>query len=371
MSAGVRDPVAFLQELVARPSPSGEEAGAVGWLVDQMTALGFRAGRDAVGNAVGEVGPPGAERLILLLGHVDTVAGDVPVRRVDGRLYGRGTVDAKGPLAAFVLAAARVAPHLTSARVRVVGAVGEEARSRGARHLVRTLSPPACVIVGEPSGWAGITLGYKGVLLLDYRRVQPAGHSAGAQSPPAEAAVAFWNRLVDHVASEPTASRFRSVTPALRSIHTFGDGLEVGVEMRVGLRVPPGWDADAFRAWLRTARDGAAVEIVDAVPAYRASKNTPPVRALLRAIRAAGGAPRFTLKTGTADMNIVGPAWGCPCVTYGPGDSTLDHTPDEHVEVAEYLRGIDVLTRALTDLVRTTFASPPSTLAVPRPRGTA
>jgi LysW-gamma-L-lysine carboxypeptidase len=56
------------------------------------------------------------------------------------------------------------------------------------------------------------------------------------------------------------------------------------------------------------------------------------------------------LKTGTSDMNIVGPAWACPCVTYGPGDSTLDHTPDEHVEVAEYLRSIDVLTRALTDL---------------------
>ena len=68
---------------------------------------------------------------------------------------------------------------------------------------------------------------------------------------------------------------------------------------------------------------------------------------LLRAIRAEGGRPRFKLKTGTADMNIVGLAWGCPIVAYGPGDSSLDHTPDEHIEIDEYLRGIDVLTRAL------------------------
>ena len=37
-------------------------------------------------------------------------------------------------------------------------------------------------------------------------------------------------------------------------------------------------------------------------------------------VGAAGGRPRFKLKTDTADMNVVGPAWGCPIVAYGPGD---------------------------------------------------
>jgi LysW-gamma-L-lysine carboxypeptidase len=46
-------------------------------------------------------------------------------------------------------------------------------------------------------------------------------------------------------------------------------------------------------------------------------------------------------------MNVVGPAWGCPIVAYGPGDSSLDHTPEERIELAEYLRAVRVLSDVL------------------------
>ena len=46
-------------------------------------------------------------------------------------------------------------------------------------------------------------------------------------------------------------------------------------------------------------------------------------------------------------MNIVGRIWNCPIVAYGPGDSSLDHTPNEHIDLNEYLRAVRVLTRAL------------------------
>ena len=49
-------------------------------------------------------------------------------------------------------------------------------------------------------------------------------------------------------------------------------------------------------------------------------------------------------------MNLVAPVWATPILAYGPGDSTLDHTPDEHIFIAEYLRAIDVLTDVLLQL---------------------
>jgi LysW-gamma-L-lysine carboxypeptidase len=81
--------------------------------------------------------------------------------------------------------------------------------------------------------------------------------------------------------------------------------------------------------------------------AYRAEKNTPLVRAFLAGVRDQGGEPGFVVKTGTSDMNVVGPAWRCPIVAYGPGDSSLDHTPNEHVIIEEWRRGVGVLARML------------------------
>ena len=73
------------------------------------------------------------------------------------------------------------------------------------------------------------------------------------------------------------------------------------------------------------------------------------MRSFLSAIRAADPAvqPGFVVKTGTSDMNVVGPLWRCPIVAYGPGDSALDHTPHEHLSLDEYWRAIEVLEQAL------------------------
>ncbi len=60
--------------------------------------------------------------------------------------------------------------------------------------------------------------------------------------------------------------------------------------------------------------------------------------------------PKFTLKSGTSDMNIVGPAWNCPMAVYGPGDSSMDHTPNEHIDIQEYQRSIKVLSAALNQI---------------------
>ena len=53
------------------------------------------------------------------------------------------------------------------------------------------------------------------------------------------------------------------------------------------------------------------------------------------------------LKTGTSDMNVVAPIWKCPIVAYGPGDSSLDHTPNEHLQLDEYWKAVNVLEKTL------------------------
>ena len=348
------DRVALLEAMLRIPSLSGREAELSAWLVDRMATLGLTASVDPVGNAVGIAGAPDAAKTILLLGHMDTVRGEIPIRRENGCLYGRGAVDAKGPLATMVLAAAAVADALDGVRILVVGAVEEEAHGRGAQYLRKTLTPPNCVVIGEPSGWEGIALGYKGLLAVHHRWESSVTHGASDHRTPAEHAIDFWDHVracADEMNGDRTGA-FDTVTPSLRDIHTFSDGIRAWSEMDLVLRLPPNTPPAVVREALSSRHPDEQVTFPYAEQAFRSGKNSPLVRALLCAIRAASGRPRFKLKTGTSDMNVVGPAWGCPMVAYGPGDSNLDHTPDEHVEIAEFERGVDVLTDALGRLAR-------------------
>ena len=87
--------------------------------------------------------------------------------------------------------------------------------------------------------------------------------------------------------------------------------------------------------------------------AWRSERNQPLVRCFLAAIRATGPdgtRPRYVVKTGTSDMNVVAPTWRCPILAYGPGDAALDHTPEERLSLDEYVQAIQVLTEALKQI---------------------
>lgn len=134
------------------------------------------------------------------------------------------------------------------------------------------------------------------------------------------------------------------------------DRFEAWATLRLGVRLPLGFSPDDWYARLmRLASKEEVRPVGSPVSAYRANKNSPLVRAFLHAIRANGGSPGFVLKTGTADLNIVASRWDCPALAYGPGDSALDHTPQEHLSLSEYLRAVDVIEevlRTLTDHVQ-------------------
>ena len=340
------DPIALLTRMVEIPSLSGEESALADFLVETMHGLGFQAHVDKAGNAVGTLGDGPTE--IVLLGHLDTVPGEIPVRIESGALYGRGSVDAKGPLAAFIAAATEVG-RLAGKRIVVVGATEEEAASsKGARHVARTFTPDYCII-GEPSGTRAITLGYKGRIVLAYEAATGATHSAAKGGSLLEEGVEFWNRMKrwadDYNTGKPMFDR---LDPALREIASENDGLAETIRLRVSIRIPLGLAPDAVQRKIEDLKpEPGHLRFWGADPPYRASKNTPLVRAFLQAIRTEGLDPAFKVKSGTSDMNVVGPAWNCPILAYGPGDSSLDHTPDEHLDLAEYQQAIAVLARVL------------------------
>src|SRR5437868_11581954 len=192
--------IELLEEMVSIPSFSTQERELGQWLVTRLRGMGFAASRDEAGNVVAFWGS--GPREVLLLGHMDTVPGFIPGRREGERRFGRGAVDAKGPLADAITAVTRQ-PAGAACRFTIIGAVEEEGSSRGARHLVDRKSPDQLVIL-EPSGWDAVTLGYKGSLKLRYRLSQPMGHGAGPNESAADRAIAFVRKVQDHAAEAPT-----------------------------------------------------------------------------------------------------------------------------------------------------------------------
>ncbi len=336
--------------LVKQYSPSGQEAQASSWLVDRMEQLGYpRSYIDPVGNAIGVMGD--GPRQIVLLGHIDTVSGELPVRVEEGILHGRGSVDAKGPLACFTDSAAAVGP-VPGWQIVVIGAVEEERDSIGARFILDNFHPQY-LIVGEPNRWDRVSLGYKGSAWLKLRTEQQQAHSAGSGQTASEAAVDAWLRvrsLADKFNTDKS-KLFDQVLINLAGMQTGTDGMTQWAELSIGARLPVSMPPQNWYDLLNsTLIDVEISQVGFPVPAWQCEKNTPLVRCMLAGIRAQGGTPSFVYKTGTADLNIVAPAWNCPAVVYGPGDSSLDHTPHEHLALSEYEQSIQVLTRALTEI---------------------
>jgi predicted acetylornithine/succinylornithine family transaminase/N-acetyl-ornithine/N-acetyl-lysine deacetylase len=353
--------VALLQDMLTIPSYSGQERPLAQYLVEQAQQMGLLAWIDAAGNFIASTHPAEANtgsRPVILLGHMDTVRGYIPVRLENGVLYGRGAVDAKGPLAAFLCATARLVHDAGSFEhpVMVIGAVEEEAAtSRGARVVLECYQPFACII-GEPSGSQAVTIGYKGRLLVEYCLTHPVSHSAGPQQNSSEIAVSFWNRVYQHASvwneQHAANSTFAALVPSLRSINSSQDGLEEQTRLLIGYRLPPGYDAAELRTQLErwASEDSAQLRFSGEEAAFQATRTTSLARSFVAAIRAKGGQPSFKRKTGTSDMNVVGPVWGQNIAAYGPGDSRLDHTPQEHVHITEYIHAIDVLELVLREL---------------------
>jgi [amino group carrier protein]-lysine/ornithine hydrolase len=358
--------VRFLTNLLGIYSPSGKEEDAANFLVAEMKNMGFEVGKDDIGNVIGVVGV--GDPVILLCGHMDTVAGHLPLRIEEGKIYSRGAVDAKGPLAAMIVAASAVGKEPGfKGKILVASVVEEEATSRGVRHLITQGIEAEYAIFGEPSGIENITIGYKGQIQLKIVCKTETGHSSTPWmfDNALEKAYELWEQIKNassYPSLDPSTSPYNAVTACLVKV-VGGRATSVvpfEVEMNLDVRVPIQFStAQVFEqiekiiTKYHAANPKVSVKatVQDTVEPFEVNKASPLVHILSSSVRKVLNKPATLLhKTVTGDMNILGKAMNLPIVTYGPGDSHLDHTLNEHIVISEYLNAIAVYKETILKL---------------------
>ena len=319
-------------------------------------------------NVIARVGPRDG-RTLLFNGHLDTVGVEGMVHppygeEREGRLYGRGSADMKGGVAAMCAAAARAAAtgDLRS-RIIVAAVADEEWASIGTRALVEQGLRADGAIVTEPTRLA-IMPAHRGFawmeLVVHGRAAHGSRYDIGVDAIrlaalvlaeldrfEREELVARTHPLLGH------ASLHASLIEGGIGMSTYPDRCAVRIERRT---LPGETERDAMdelrracevvRARRPELRTEVRLELAQG-PSDVAT-DAPVVRALGRALAGARLAPRIEGMSAWTDAALLNDA-GIPAVCFGPGDISLAHAAEEWIEIAEIERATEVLTHLARD----------------------
>jgi acetylornithine deacetylase len=368
------DPIALTEELVAIDSRNPDlvpgapgEAAVASRLAEILSGWGFAVSLDEVApdrfNVIARIGPTGRSPL-LLNGHLDVVGTEGMVHepfvptRTNGRLYGRGSTDMKGGVAAMCVAAARAAARGSLASEMIVAAVAdEEYRSIGTSALLARGVNATAAIITEPTRMA-VCPAHKGFAWFD---VTVHGHAAHGSRPDVGVdAVAHAGLLLAEMVRFERDT-LQSRTHALlghASIHAStiagGTGWSTYPEqcrLQLERRTVPGESIELVESELRALCDA----VTSAHPTFRADitrhtvqppndvpDNAPVVSALVHALSSHEYTPRIDGLSCWTDAALFTAA-GIPAVCFGPGDIARAHGAEEWVDEAELLLAADVL----------------------------
>jgi acetylornithine deacetylase len=327
------DLVALTRALVDIDSTTGREAACGRWLADHLRSRGYQVLEQPVEdgrfNILATLDPP----RVVFSTHFDCVPPFFPSRANGDRVFGRGSCDAKGILAAQVVAAER----LQTAGIRNVGllfVVGEERGSDGA--IAANTLPNRCeyLINGEPTD-NRLGIATRGMWRAQLNAVGRAAHSSHPEL--GESAI---EKLVDSLV-------------ALRQIELPSDGVLGTTHYTVGLIeggiapnvVPPSASAEVMFRSVGPRHDiRVALRALEPAVTIEHILEVPPIRMLV--------VPGFdsAVFPYTTDIPLLS-GWGQPLL-YGPGSVLLAHTADEHVTISELDRAAqdyEKLARLLLD----------------------
>jgi acetylornithine deacetylase/succinyl-diaminopimelate desuccinylase family protein len=363
----------LLAELIAIPSYAPpQEENIAGYLVrrlaGQSIACRITEHQGKPLNVVAEIGA--GPRGIVLNSHLDTVPpGDpslwrteplTPVER-DGRLYGRGAGDAKGPLAAMILAFEALArrPSLPG-RVILMAVGGEERGGIGTRAEVARGVEADAAIIGESTGLVPM-IAHKGVLRLEVEVVGKAAHASDPElGVNAIVGMAPVVTALDGLAREVRGRSDRYTGRASLVISTIAGGVALNVIparclISIDRRVLPDEpEAEVEREIVETAERacpaamgvGLQVRKVRFVPPAVTDPRAPFVGVAEQAAARVLGRPLEARGfTATCDMTYVVNQAKIPTVILGPGTIEVAHQANEHIAIAEVAAAVDVYTQ--------------------------
>jgi len=385
---------ALLSELIAVPSVNPREQAAAAetplaeFVAEYCRRLGMTARLDEVTdgrcNVVATMPGRRTDEWILLETHLDTVETEgmtldpFAAHIRDGRLYGRGACDAKGSLAAFLSAPARIAAsgHPPERTVVLAGAVDEEHRYRGVTHLLGAdagTNPTgdggegfaarcAGAVVGEPTSLA-LVVAHKGVMRCRIVAKGPGGHSSLPEGRvnPIETIAEVVRYLRDEVATRLTARQQPLVGAPTLVVTQISGGSGPNVlpercEITIDRRTVGGEEPTQVWRELKDELENrfpgrvevAAPHVVDyALPAQDDGVGAAFSAEVGRALAAHGLDPAGIGVGHGTDASKICRA-GVPSVVFGPGSMAEAHTPGEFIELSQLATATDVLVTLLT-----------------------
>ncbi len=380
--------VDLLKQLVSLPSVNPEhtddatianEQRVATFLADYLQARGFAIEWDCMAperpSVMASYGPDNPVHTLLLEAHLDTVGvSDMIIPPFeptikDGRLYGRGACDTKGPMAAAMTALTPSAlDSLAHAGVRIlfIGALGEETGNVGAERLVEEGWGADSAIILEPTELS-IVYAHKGALWYDIELTGKAAHGSdpdrGVSAISAMAKVVHWleARMVEdrrpYVGGDvgvPTLNIGRVEGGIAPNIVAYRCRLDVD------RRTVPGEDPEeilsATREMLSDMRARGEiceyeVRVRKLGTPFKTATESDLVSGFRQALSHTGCAPRLEAAAWYSDAG----AFSRTCkeiIVFGPGSIKQAHTVDEFIEIDELIQGRDILKRyfkALTE----------------------
>ncbi|WP_396613072.1 M20 family metallopeptidase [Haloferax sp. S1W] len=361
MSAEGFDPVEFLEQAVPVASNDGVEEMR-DLLVETLEDHGVEATVDDAGNTLASKGASDPKRHLVLNTHIDTVSPHVPYERESGVIHGRGSCDAKGPLAAL-LAAFFAADPGRSTRITLAVTPDEEVLSTGAAALDLDGD---LYIVGEPTNLDVCTAAkgrFEGTVTLRGVAAHAAEPDSGVNAIDALAPVLDAIRSFDDGRDEHPDLGGATLTPTMVDGGANTNQVPAECRLVVDRRSVPPETAGGFRSALESALEASVPEDVEVdfelterptpfLEAFATDPDHELVTTVADASRNAGGHGEIRPFTAATEASYFSPA---PVVVFGPGvladeDGAVAHAEREYVETAAVRKAATALTDAVTTL---------------------